>query len=179
LASIAERPGHAGIDDVRSRVDLHADLVALVEVEGPIHRDRCAEALRQPWAISRMTARARRAIDESLESLVGEGALVIVADSFVARPHQLTPVVRVALDDDAATIRKVAEIWPAELELAVEHLVDDSRTIAEADLAVGLVKLFGWSRRGPDLTAAVTRAVAALEVAGRIARDDRGRLTPR
>lgn len=177
-ATLAVRVGHVGVDDLRSRADLLVDLVAVVDIEGPVHRGRCADALREPWGITRMTARTRAAIDQALDTLVAQGTFVVLDESFVARPHQPSTLVRGAIDGDDRSVRHPGEVPPGELQAALEQLVADSHTIAEDDLTTQVARLFGWPRRTPDVIAALGQALADLEATGRVGRDVTGRLAP-
>src|SRR5882672_5924661 len=65
----------------------------------------------------------------------------------------------------SATIRRFAsvdEIPPAELKLAVGHLVTDARRVSRDELTFEVARLCGWNRRGPDIAAALEGAVDAL-----------------
>jgi len=177
-ATLAVRAGHLGVDDLRSRADLLADLEALVDIEGPVLRDRCADSLREPWGITRMTARTRTAIDQALDTLVAQGTFVVVEGSFVARPHQTTTLVRGAVGGDDRSVRRPGEVPPGELGAALEQLVADSHSVAEDDLTTQVSRLFGWPRRTAEVNAALGRALADLEATGRVGRDVTGRLTP-
>ena len=176
VATLDVHTDHAGVDDIRSRSDLLADLTAVVDAEGPVHRDRCVEAMRAPWAITRMTAKVRAAIDESLATLAGQGVVVVTDGAFVARPHQSATLVRGAVDGDDATVRRAGEVPLAELEAALEQVVADSHTIAADELTARVARIFGWTRRRADIATALGRALDQLERSGRVARDDRGNL---
>src|SRR5207244_1565222 len=97
-----------------------------------------------------------------LDALVAEQTLVVVEGGFVARPHQPTTLVRGAAEGVDRSVRRAAEIPGPELEAALEQLVADSHRTTEDDLTSGVARIFGWSRRGPDVAAVLGRALANL-----------------
>lgn len=49
-----------------------------------------------------------------------------------------------------------------ELQLAIAHVVRDAHSIPAAEVSVRVARLFGWKRRGPDVSAAIEEAVEEL-----------------
>ena len=98
-------------------------------------------------------------------------------DGFVARPHQSATLVRGAVEGDERSVRRAAEVPPAELEAALEQFVADSHTITEDQLTTQVARLFGWPRRTADVSAALGTALTRLEASGRVVRDT-DRLAP-
>jgi hypothetical protein len=84
--------------------------------------------------------------------------------------------VRVATDDPRSA-REVGEIPHLELELAVAQLVIDARAISSDELTSSVARLFGWRRRGPDITEALGRAIHSCIQPDAI-REDAGMLKP-
>jgi hypothetical protein len=66
------------------------------------------------------------------------------------------------------TERKVAQVPVDELQLAIVQLLRDSIRADRDELTALVAKLFGWSRRGGEISAALQKAVAVLLMSGPI-----------
>lgn len=58
-----------------------------------------------------------------------------------------------------------------EAELAVKRLVHDARAITQGELTERVARIFGWRRRGPDITHALDEALRSLVRQKRLERE--------
>jgi hypothetical protein len=64
----------------------------------------------------------------------------------------------------------VDQVHSAELELAIVNLVRDAGGIAWDDATVHVARLYGWTRRGPDISRRLGATLDHLVAAGQLAR---------
>jgi hypothetical protein len=108
-------------------------------------------------------------IRDSFEQAVGAltRARVITRDihGFLTITGTKIETVRVPGADSEA--RRTAEEIPLEeTQLAVRQLVRDAKRVRRSELTFEVARLYGWNRRGPDIAAALDRAVDGLLRAG-------------
>lgn len=128
--------------------------------EGPVHRDRVLRAVRIAWGVGRAGPRIKDAFDSAVRAL-GRKALDVDAVGFLRLESSTLSKVRVPTDDPESR-REAKHVPQAELQLAIAHLVSDAHAITRDEVSVRVARLFGWSRRGPDVTAALDRAIEIL-----------------
>lgn len=130
-----------------------------VRQEGPVHEDRVLRAIRTAWGKDRSGSR----ITDAFHRVVRELARVRRdSDGFLSAPSLQLSAVRVPTTDDPTTEREVKYVPQEELRLAVARIVEDAHSIMREDLTFHVARLFGWRRRGPDVRAALGRAVDEL-----------------
>jgi hypothetical protein len=69
----------------------------------------------------------------------------------------------------AACKRTIGQVHDSELDLALVKLVGDAAGIGDDDLTAQVARIFGWERRGPDITARLRQRITALLEAGTLA----------
>jgi hypothetical protein len=116
--------------------------------------------------VGRAGHRIKAAFDEVGDELEARGSLVRT-DGFWWRGGQETFEVRAPVDDPS-TLRPVTHVSPEELREAAYLLAVDAGAISRNDLRNAVARLFGWSRTGTDITAALDAAIEDLTDEGRI-----------
>jgi hypothetical protein len=171
---------------VHTQLELHDPAAALqirqiirraVDQEGPVHRDVLLRRVRDAWGVARVGGRIRDNFDRTLEAAHHGGDVVVDAHGFVSLPGRVLETVRTPVEGTPETLRSVAEVPPAELRLAVLRLVEDALAIEDNELTAEAAGLFGWLRRGSDISAALDRAIAGLLDEGLLERRTDGTLT--
>jgi hypothetical protein len=136
-------------------------IAEVVEVEGPIEDELLLRRVREAWGVGRAGSRIRDAFKDALESLRRRGLVSRTERSYTYTHASQLQVVRVPRDNQLAE-RSATQIPPTEAKLAVRHIVDDARRVSRDELTSEVSRLFGWTRRGPDIAAALDGAVDAL-----------------
>jgi very-short-patch-repair endonuclease len=168
-----KRPSRRGLDMhlPESQTDFRRMIVEVVEVEGPVRDALVLRRVREAWGVGRAGHRIREAFDRAVAALARRGDIKRVERRFLALNEDQLAAVRVP-GSDATARRDVDEVPPAELKLAVKHLVRDARRVSRDELTFEVARLFGWNRRGPDIAAALEGAVDALVRDRMIGEDD-------
>lgn len=157
-----------------SRGTIASQIVAVVRQHGPVHRDVVLEAVRRSWDIGRAGSKIQAAFDDAIRRAESRGE-VALAGAFLAVPG--APVYVRVPEPTKQWVRKVSQVPPEELDLAIELLLGDAGPTAPADLRTAWARLFGWRRVGSDIEIAFEDAVQRLERAGRISGPDPLRVT--
>jgi hypothetical protein len=144
-------------------------ILEVVSVEGPVQEDVVLQRVREAWGRGRAGSRIRDAFEAAIKYLSRRGDVFKAERGFLAESERPLKAVRVPTDSNAR--RKVDEVPKAEMRLAVDHLVRDARRVSLDELTREVARLFGWNRRGPDITRALDEAVDFLIQKGRIEMD--------
>ncbi len=156
------------LDPARSR-DLRTQIVRVVAVEGPIHRELLTERLNEINGVDRVGANVAANIERALQRALRRGELERVDQDFLTRPGQRLTTFRTPGD---GVERPVAWIPLREIQLAVLHVLEDQFGCQRSALPSAVARLFGFDRTPPGLTEAVQTAVdllieeARVEVSG-------------
>ena len=142
----------------------------VVSIEGPVLDTLVLRRVREAWGVGRAGSRIRDAFDTAVRALVRKGSVSSRPPRVPIRPETRIERVRVPGDDPEAR-RGADEIPLAEMELAVLNLARDARRVRPQELTFEVARLFGWNRRGPDIAAALDRAVDELKRTGQLAED--------
>lgn len=167
----ARGPNRANVEmyDPEAVGDLRRMIREVVSVEGPVHDELVLQRVREAWGKGRAGSRIRDAFESAVRYLNRRSDIVKAEKGFLAESERQLKAVRVPTDAQAR--RNVDEVPKAELRLAVEHLVRDARRVSADELTREVARLFGWSRRGPDIARALHETVDNLINKGRIERD--------
>jgi hypothetical protein len=134
--------------------DMAPYIAEIVKGEGPVHYEVLGQRLREAWEIGRLGSRIRENIDRGIRAagLSRDGDFVDVdeRDRYVVR----TPTDEVA--------RSVEQVHDFELREALVRYAHDSRGITEEELTVAVARLYGWGRRGPDISSRLSGLVQKL-----------------
>ena len=122
-----------------------------------------------PRAVRQFEIRRLRSANRAMVSPCREAAQE--PQRFLARDGGEIQAVRIPGGDPEAR-RGAEEIPLAEMQLAVANLVADAKRVRREELTFEVARLFGWNRRGPDIAAALDRAVDGLLRNGTVVADD-------
>lgn len=89
---------------------------------------------------------------------------------FLWPPQMGTPPVRYP-SGDPESIRRIEFVAREELDLALLRFIQDARRIEEDDLTFSVARLFGWHRRGPEISQGLDDSVRRLLDSGKVRRD--------
>jgi very-short-patch-repair endonuclease len=142
----------------------------VVTIEGPVLDSLVLRRVREAWGVGRAGRRIRDAFDTAVGALVRRGSMTVDRHGFLSIPETRIEMVRVPGGDPAAR-RGADEIPLAEMQLAVLNLARDARRVRRHELTFEVARLFGWNRRGPDIAAALDRAVDGLRRAADLDED--------
>lgn len=143
---------------------------AVVATEGPIHITVLYERLRNAWNIGRIGSRIRGNVDMAIMS-----AGVLRDGDFLTAPGPMSAEVRTPTP---ACRREIAQVHNFELALALVMLVQDAGGVSEDELTTRVARLYGWTRRGPDITARMRALIRTLRDKGDLSGSD-DTLSPR
>jgi len=162
-ASVPPLPGWIDADQPGSAYFMAPGVQAVVTAEEPVHLDVLYQRLRDGWDVGRISPRIRANIDVAIEAagVLRDGDFVILT-----RPPLVT--VRTPTDDCR---RDVEHVHEEELALALVSLVSDTGGISRDVLTTRIARLYGWSRRGPDITARMNALVGRLLADGTLTGD--------
>lgn len=126
---------------------------SVVATEGPVHIEVLYKRLRDAWDIGRVGRIIRNNIDTAIMKAGtrrdGDFLFDPEAEVYVRTPTDLCQ-------------RSVSQVHASELDLALVRIVSDAGGIGEEELTIRVARIYGWERRGPDITAALRERVYSL-----------------
>jgi len=149
-----------------SRFDMCQGIEQIAAVEGPVHLDVLLQRLRDSWNIGRVGPRIRA----NIEAAIGLANVVRDGD-FVTVPERDGAVARTPVPACARTVEQIAD---AELAAALLQLVQASAGVTRDDLTTAVARLYGWNRRGPDISARLNNLISDLVADGKLDSTDHG-----
>ncbi|BBH71837.1 hypothetical protein ACTI_85220 [Actinoplanes sp. OR16] len=150
--------------DPGERGNSHSMKIGVAEitaVEGPVHITVMHQRLRDSWDIGRIGARIR----ENIDIAIREAGLDRDGD-FVRLPGVEVTEVRSPIDVFARTVEQVHD---DELKLALTNLVRDTGGVTRDELSAYVAKLYGWTRRGADISRRLEWLIDRLVTTGVLA----------
>ncbi|MCA1839967.1 MAG: DUF3320 domain-containing protein [Actinobacteria bacterium] len=156
--------------DPAAKPELRRVIERVVAIEGPVAEELVLRRVREAWGIGRAGSRVREAFNAALSELLRANKIIRDGEGFLWMNGQVLPGVRVA-STDPDTRRAVSEVSRAELELAVRKVVSDARFISWEELSTYVARLFGWTRKGPDISMALDEAIEDLVQGGALRRN--------
>jgi hypothetical protein len=161
------RPGtSAAMHEGAAQADLQRMILEVVLGEGPVAMETVLRRVRESWGMNRAGSRARSAFDTALRGLRRRGEVIAKPGGFLATSHQSTPIVRAGDKDDSEATRTIHEVPPSELTEAIVRFVREVHSISEDELTARVSAVFGWNRRGSDITGEFRRSVKQLVTTG-------------
>ena len=126
----------------------------VVMTEAPVHIAVLQQRLRDAWDIGRIGARIRDNIDAAIRvaGVLRDGEFLTLTSA---------PLATVRTPTDACR-REVEHVHDHELALALANLVRDAGGITHSELTTRIARLYGWTRRGPDIKTRLDRLIARL-----------------
>lgn len=171
VAAVPPLPRWVDPSDRGARWDMVSGIEVLAEEEGPVHIDVVYQRLREAWGIGRVGAVVRDNIHGAIRQ-----AAVIFTDDFLDVPVRNGSTVRVPADGEGQ--RTVAQVPESELRNALTFLLRDAGTVSQGELFTATARIFGWNRRGPDITNRLTWVLRRMSEDGQVTVDfDEVRLT--
>lgn len=125
----------------------------VVVTEGPVHIDILHARLRDAWDIGRIAKNVRYNINDAIAQ-----AGVIRDGEFLVLPHTSVTV----RTPTASCKRTVTQVHDSELDLALRRLAADAAGISADELTARIARIYGWERRGSDITARMRERITAL-----------------
>ena len=156
--------------DPAARRYLEEGIEQIVAVEGPIHIDLALRRLRTAWGAGRAGNQIRSSFESALLAVSDRGAVKLDRYRFLWPPQMGTPPVRYP-SGDPESIRRIEFVAREELDLALLRFIQDARRIEEDDLTFSVARLFGWHRRGPEISQGLDDSVRRLLDSGKVRRD--------
>ena len=158
-------PGQAG-----SHTSMAAGIRAVVMTEAPVHIAVLQQRLRDAWDIGRIGARIRDNIDAAIRiaGVLRDGEFLTLASA---------PPATVRTPTDACR-REVEHVHDNELTLALTNLVRDAGGITHDELTIRVARLYGWTRRGPDISTRLHTLIARLIANGTLTSNEHNLTVP-
>ena len=147
--------------------DLRRMIQEVAHIESPVVNELVLLRVREAWGVQRAKSRIRAAFEGALKDLRIAGRILVDRQGVIRVPERQLEQVRTP-SDELETLRHIDTIPHEELDLALERLVLDAKAIGWEELTTRVARLFGWKRRGPDITKALDAAVTRLLRDGRI-----------
>ncbi|SDT55246.1 AAA domain-containing protein [Jiangella sp. DSM 45060] len=149
--------------------DLHMmdALVALADVEGPVHLDLVYERIRGWWNIGRVSYKVRDNVDRAIRH-----SPILRDGDFIDMPDRAVDRVRVPA---GPVSRKVEHVHLDELALSVQLLLNDVGAALRSEVIQQIARLFGWARTGAIVDRRINEAID-LAVRGDSVTEDGARL---
>jgi transcription elongation GreA/GreB family factor/very-short-patch-repair endonuclease len=147
--------------------DIRRMVMEVVEVEAPVAIDLALRRVREAWGVGAAGPRIQANFLAQLEQLRQEGRIRMVGD-FIWSPAGASEHVRTPEPGRPDTERRIDHIPPQELDVAMAHMAAEAVAATADQLTESVARLFGWRRRGHDISAALDKSVKRLVAAGRL-----------
>jgi hypothetical protein len=164
IVGVPPLPNWMDPGDMGTRFNMIEPIRSIVETEGPVHISVLHERLRAAWNIGRVGPRIRENIDAAIRN-----ANVIRQGDFLTDSGPLPVIVRTPV---RGCQREIAHIHDRELEEALMRLTRDAGSISREDLTTAVARIYGWSRRGPDISARMNELIRRLLNTGTLSGDE-------
>lgn len=164
------------IVDPRARGEIEELIQCIVDTEGPITIELCYRRVCENWGVQRRR-RAISAVESVLKTMLSPGSQLREIEPGVLHIGDTPKTVRGGPPDGPAP-RKVNEVPPCELRLAIQRLTVDALSIEASELQVQTARVFGWRRNGTEINTALDRAIVEAARLGLISVSADGRVRP-
>lgn len=155
---------------VESRITVQDAIQQVALTEGPVATEVLIRRVREAWGYGRTSTNIRGAIEQALKVLVARKALKCDREGFVWCRDDIAEV-RSPDPERPETQRSVGEVSSEELTLGITRLVEDAVAITQEELTTKVARIFGWARRGPEISQKLDRLVARLLREKKLARN--------
>ena len=137
----------------------------------PVHIAVLQQRLRDAWDIGRIGARIRDNIDAAIRisGVLRDGEFLTLSSA---------PLATVRTPTDACR-REVEHVHDNELTLALTNLARDAGEITHDELTTRAARLYGWTRRGPDISTRLHTLIARLITNGTLTSNEHNLTVPR
>jgi len=161
-AVVPRLPRWADPSDPGARFDMVEGIEVLAREEGPVHIDVVHQRLREAWFIGRVGQRIRENIYAAIRQ-----ANVTFEDDFLDIPVRADAPVRVPTDDGVG-VRTAGQVPDIEIRNALTNLLTDAGTVSHDDLMTATARIFGWNRRGQDITVRLEWVLRRMRESGTV-----------
>lgn len=145
--------------DSASRSAVMDQVLHIVNLHAPIHREDVLRAIREAWGLQRTGKLISKAFDEAVLQARSAGSLVLRGE-WLSRVGAERSV-RVPRSPEAPR-REVARVPPDEIQLAICRILEDAGPCDPEVLCKEWARIYGWKRVGADIKGAFDQAVTAL-----------------
>jgi hypothetical protein len=162
---MATLPDASAMSELRNAAPqrLLSHVVAIAEIEGPVHREVVVERIRQGYEIGRVRGSTRDNVEEAIQSAIVKGMVRKSGNFIWSRDAQLQRPPRIPVDGN------VEHIAPTELEVVTIAVAGAMFGIPRADLIVEVARRLGFSRTGGRITEVLEDTISRLLDSGRLA----------
>ena len=131
---------------------------AIVNIEGPIHQDEVARRVTSLFGKSRTGSLISAAALGALQMLKASRTLIERNDFWMTQAQLDNPPAR---DRSGAplTLQRADMLSPLEIRAAIKVAERENGAMSADDAAIAVTRLLGFKRTGPDLRAAILKAV--------------------
>jgi hypothetical protein len=131
---------------------------AIVNIEGPVHQDEVARRVTSLFGKSRTGSLISAAALGALQTLKASRTLIEHNDFWMTQAQLDNPPAR---DRSGAplTLQRADMLSPLEIRAAIKVAERENGTMSADDAAIAVTRLLGFKRTGPDLKAAILKAV--------------------
>jgi transcription elongation GreA/GreB family factor/very-short-patch-repair endonuclease len=147
--------------------DIRRMVMEVVDVEAPVAIDLALRRVREAWGAGSAGPRIQANFQAQLERLRQEGRIRMVGDFIWTAAGDLEHV-RTPEPGLPDAERRIDHVPPQELDVAMAHVAAEAVAATADQLTESVARLFGWKRRGPDISAALAASVQRLVAAGRL-----------
>lgn len=165
-ATVGKLPGWLDLSDKSNAHHLVELVTNVVSVEQPVHEEILLQRVREAADIGRVGNRIQKTLRAALRR-----AQVQHQDDFLWIDAE--PEVRVRRASQSGS-RAIRHIHPQELEAAVLGVTRDAVALDKKQLVEGVSRLFGWQRKGAQISAELEKVIDALVETGRLISSDSG-----
>jgi hypothetical protein len=158
-----------GLFDV-TRKELGELAAKVVQHEGPVHVEEVARRVREAFGLGRTGRRILESISDALEGVGRQGTVAREGEFWSATNSTLkTPRCRRGA---AASLRRPDRIAPVEYRLAIRSALQAAVAASSSELTVGVARILGFDRTGPNLDQAISDQIDFLIQNGQVQATD-------
>lgn len=168
VAQVAKYPRWADFNDWSMRGEHARRIAALVTAEGPLHRDYIATRLARAFGLARTGARMQEAVRGAIEKAQSAGT-VDVRGPFVWPKGASSLKVRLLVPGSPDTHRRIEEIPPEEIDIAILRTVEAALSIDRNPLVTQVARILGYERTGGRIGELLRRRIDANLQSGNLA----------
>ena len=168
-ASVASLPSWVDPSEPGNSFYMIEAIRHVVTIEGPVHIDVLFARLRDAWDIGRIGKNVRSNMDGAIaqaRAIRDRDFLLFLGLGVTVR----TPT--------TSCKRTVGQIHDSELDLALRRLVADAAGISADELTARVARIYGWERRGSDISVRLSARITALLHSGALQGTVDGLTTP-
>jgi hypothetical protein len=153
-----------------ARKELGELAAKVVQYEGPIHVEEVARRVREAFGLGRTGRRILESISDALEQVGRQGKVAREGEFWSAANSGLkNPRCRRGA---AASLRRPDRIAPVEYRLAIVAVLQAAVAASSSELTVGVARIMGFDRTGPDLDQAISDQIELMIQNGQVQATD-------